>query len=194
MKALTYEQAEQQARRISALLTLFFLLLLLIIAYVWVVFRGTIPPEDENPYTIAGRIDFGYLSVPGTVSRPTPIRSETPEPIITKPTPSPVRETTTPKPTESPPTPSAPNAPSPEPQESEEEEEEEEQEVFQPGGKPDASEAGDLGKGMLEFGEGDEGVENRRLLHFVPPKYSVQKEARIKFELFIQPDGSVSDV
>ncbi|MCS6790962.1 MAG: TonB family protein [Bacteroidia bacterium] len=194
MKPLTYKQAEQQARQISALLTILLLLIFLVVAYVWVIFRGTIPPEDENNYTIAGRIDFGYLGTPGSVARPAPVRQEVPEPVITKPEPSPVKQKTVPKPIETPPNPSAASAPQPQETQEETEEEEEEQEVFQPGGKPDASEAGDLGKGMLEFGEGDEGVENRRLLHFVPPRYSVQKEARVKFELFIQPDGSVSDV
>jgi outer membrane biosynthesis protein TonB len=187
MTAPTYAQEEERARRLSALLTFLFLVTFLLIAYFWVLVRGTIPPADENPYIVAGKIDFGVTETPGSV-RPTSSPAQTsPEPVITSPEPSPVQAA--PKPPINPtPSPSSEETA----EESEEAEEEVENETFQPGGSPDASEPGDLGKGLLEFGEGAEGLQNRRLIHFVAPRYTVQKEARIKFELFVLPDGRVS--
>lgn len=182
-----YAQDEARARRISALLTGFVLLGLFLLAYFWVLLRGTIPPEDENPYIIAGMMDFGSLQTPGTV-KPATSAGTPPEPIITTPEPSPTQVPPT-KPT---PQPSAPASNPSDADAAEAEEEEEETELFQPGGAPDASTSGDLGKGMLEFGEGDEGTAQRRLIYFVAPRYTVQREARVKFELFVQPDGRVS--
>ncbi|MCX8112863.1 MAG: energy transducer TonB [Bacteroidia bacterium] len=184
-----YAQDEAQARRISALVTAVFFLVVFVIAYIWVLVRGTIPPEDENPYIIAGMIDFGYTQTVGSV-KPSKASTAPPEPVVTAPEPSPVR-TVSPQPT----TPSPqPSSEAEESTEEAEEEAEEETEVFQPGGVPDASTSGDLGKGLLEFGEGDEGASQRRLIHFVAPRYTVQREARVKFELFVLPDGRVSHV
>ncbi|MCX7605933.1 MAG: energy transducer TonB [Bacteroidia bacterium] len=181
MKVSTYLQDEAQARRISATLTMLLLLLLFIVAYLWVLVRGTIPPTDENPYMIAGRIDFGYTETPGTIKpQSSPPESPKEEPVITTPDVRPVK------------TPSTPTPPTAESEPTEESEEEVENEVFEPGGSPDASQPGDIGQGLLEFGEGEEGLQNRRLIHFVPPRYTVQKEARIKFELFVLPNGQVS--
>lgn len=188
MTPSSYLQDERRARSISGVVTLLALLLFFLIAYLWVLVRGTIPPEDENPYTVAGRIDFGYTQTVGSaLPKATPAPSA--ESPITTPEPSPVKTLHAPK--------SAKRSPSPTPQptdaeEAEETEEEEETETFDPGGRPDASQAGDLGQGLLEWGEGEEGLQNRRLIYFVAPRYTVQKEARIKFELFVQPDGSVS--
>lgn len=179
----TYVQDEARARRLSALLTLIFLILFFLAAYFWVLLRGTIPPEDENPYIIAGMIDFGYTQTPGMV-RPTQGGDAAIEPVITTPEPAPVQVQPTP------PVPQLPEHPSSD--SAEETQEEEETELFEPGGAPDASTPGDLGKGLLEFGEGDEGTAQRRLIYFVAPRYTVQKEARVKFELFVLPDGRVS--
>lgn len=181
----SYAQDEARARRLSALLTGLFFLGLFLLAYFWVLLRGTIPPEDENPYIIAGMMDFGYLQTPGTV-KPAESAGTPPEPVITTPEPSPI-QTTPSKPTPQPPTPTTSPA-----EADAAEEEEEENEVFQPGSAPDASTEGDLGKGMLEFGEGDEGTAQRRLIYFVAPRYTVQREARVRFELFVLPDGRVS--
>lgn len=184
----TYAEEETQARRISIFVTVLSIAGFLVVAYFWVIFRGTIPPEDENPYIIAGMIDFGYTHTVGSVqAATTPSSPSVIEPVITSPEPSPVQ---------SPPSPPAPSQAQTEQQDvsesPEEVEEEEEGEVFQSGGSPDASTEGDLGRGLLEFGEGDEGAAQRRLIYFVAPRYQVQKEARVKFELYIQPDGSVS--
>ncbi|MCS6894976.1 MAG: energy transducer TonB [Bacteroidia bacterium] len=185
----TYHQDESRARRISAVVTILFFIAWLIIAYFWVLLRGTIPPEDENPYIVAGMIDFGYTETVGTV-KPSQESAKPSETVITTQEQSPVQS------------PSADNSPQPVTSETstsntsestnEESDEEVENEVFQPGGSPDASEAGDLGRGLLEFGEGDEGTAERRLIYFVAPKYTVQKEARVRFELFVLPDGRVS--
>ncbi|MCS7298200.1 MAG: energy transducer TonB [Bacteroidia bacterium] len=181
----TYAEEEARARRISGALTLLMLLTLFILAYFWVLVRGTIPPEDENTYTIAGRIDFGPTETVGSVKS---LRSPSPSSsVITTPQPAPVQMPSTP----ASPEPLTPPSPAETPESSEEEEEE--TELFQPtGGSPKAASEGDLGAGLLEFGEGDEGTENRRLIHFVAPRYTVQKEARVRFELFVLPDGSVS--
>lgn len=185
----TYAEDEARARRISGSITILFILIFFLVAYFWVLVRGTIPPEDENPYMIAGRIDFGYLEVPGTVKPQPAPKVPSAEPIITASEPSPVQAPSVrPTPTPSP----QPSDEASDATESADEEEAEETELFQPGGSPDASSPGDLGKGMLEFGEGDEGTQTRRLIYFVAPKYSVQKEARVKFELFVLPDGRVS--
>lgn len=187
-----YPQDEARARRLSALLTLLFLGVFFLLAYFWVLLRGTIPPEDENPYVIAGMIDFGYTQTPGTV-KPTRGGEAAPEPVITTPEPAPVQAQPA-RPTPQPPVHPSPESTAESAEESQEEEEAEESELFQPGGSPDASTAGDLGKGLLEFGEGDEGAAQRRLIYFVAPRYTVQKEARVKFELFVLPDGRVSHV
>jgi TonB family protein len=47
---------------------------------------------------------------------------------------------------------------------------------------------------MFEFGEGEEGLQNRKLLFYVLPRYTVQKEGRIKYEIYILPDGRVERV
>jgi len=184
----SYIQDERRARSISGLVTLLALLLFFLIAYLWVIVRGTIPPKDENPYIVAGRIDFGYTQAAGSPSpkAPSSLAEESP---ITTPEPSPVKTPHAPKPT---PTPPSPTTEPTDADEAEESKEEEETETFEPGGRPDASQPGDLGQGLLEWGEGEEGLQNRRLIYFVAPRYTVQKEARIKFELFVQPDGSVS--
>ncbi|MCX7763641.1 MAG: energy transducer TonB [Bacteroidia bacterium] len=184
----TYAEEEARARRVSALITVLFIAGFLVVAYFWIIFRGTIPPEDENPYIIAGMIDFGYTYTVGSVqAATTPSSPSAIEPVITSPESSPVQ---------TPLSPSTSQQTQTEQQEasetSEEAGEEEEGEVFQPGGAPDASTEGDLGSGLLEFGEGDEGTAQRRLIYFVAPRYQVQKEARVKFELYIQPDGRVS--
>ena len=183
----TLAQEESRARRRSLTVSLVFWAGFFVLAYLWVLVRGTIPPEDENPYVVAGRIDFGYMETPGSATPRHTGSATAPEPVVTRPTESPVK-TPTPKPT---PTPSSTESTDSDSEESEEEEEVE-SETFQPGGSPDASQPGDLGSGLLEFGEGDEGLQNRRLIHFVAPRYTAQKEARIKFEIFILPDGSVS--
>ncbi|GIV24167.1 MAG: hypothetical protein KatS3mg025_1826 [Bacteroidia bacterium] len=180
----SYVQDERRARSISGLVTLLALLLFFLIAYLWVIVRGTIPPQDENPYIVAGRIDFGYTQAAGSPSpkAPSSLAEESP---ITTPEPSPVKIPHASK--------SAKRSPSPTtPPTNAEESDEEETETFESGGRPDASQPGDLGQGLLEWGEGEEGLQNRRLMYFVAPRYTVQKEARIKFELFVQPDGSVS--
>lgn len=186
----TYQQDEARARRTSAISTLLLLVVLFILAHFWVLLRGTIPPEDENPYIIAGMIDFGYTHTVGT-TKPTQDASQPPEATITSPEHSPVQSPVV-EPSRFPPTSEPSTQTSPEPESEETDEEVEETELFQPGGSPEASEAGDLGRGLLEFGEGDEGTAERRLIYFVAPKYTVQKEARVKFELFILPDGRVS--
>lgn len=178
---------ENRARRRSLIASLLFWVGFFVLAYLWVLVRGTIPPEDENPYVVAGRIDFGYTQAPGSALPQQTGSTTAPEPVITRPTESPVK-TPTPKPTPAP----TPTESTESESEESEEEEEVETETFQPGGTPDASQPGDLGSGLLEFGEGDEGLQNRRLIHFVAPRYTTQKEARIRFELFILPDGRVS--
>ncbi len=175
----TYVQDERRARRWSLLVTLLILAILLVFAPLWVLFQGSIPPEDEKPYIVVGRLDFGSAPKPqAEVSTPT---QQAPEPVITSPAPAPVRATPQPAPSE--PAPPSSEVPS--------EEEEDVESLF---GQGDASADSDLAAGMFEFGEGEEGLQNRKLLYYVLPKYSVQKEARVKYELFIEPDGRVSRV
>ncbi|MCS7189670.1 MAG: hypothetical protein RMJ66_07335 [Bacteroidia bacterium] len=182
MTSGNYAQEEKRARQISLSTTFLLFVLFFLLAYYWVLVRGTIPPEDENPYIVVGRLDFGAVPASSTSSF-TPSQEE---PLITsketQPVKSPPRQQATP-PTET------PQEVLPETEESEEEVE---NEVFQPTSLSDASETSDIGQGLLEFGEGEEGLQNRRLLHFVAPRYNVQKEARIKFELYVLPDGRVS--
>ncbi len=185
MKATSYQTDEKNARRTSLLITGLFMIFLGVIAYIWVIFRGTIPPEDENPYIVVGQFDFGQ-SLPAAGGAPAlPVQGAVPpteEPIITSPTPAPIQAPAKP----------LPNPPS---EQSEEEEEEEEVERFTQGqGQADASSESDLAAGMFEFGEGAEGLQNRKLLYYVLPRYTVQKEGRVKYEIFILPDGRVERV
>lgn len=182
----TYAQDERRARRWSLLVTLLLMGLLLVMAPLWVLFRGTIPPEGENPYIVVGRFDFGAgpgLQAGGSAPKEgeglTP-KQGGPAPIITTPSPSPIR--TKPQPKSTSPASSAFEA------------SEEEEDIGSLFGNGDASSEGDLAGGMFEFGEGEEGLQNRKLLYYVLPRYNVQKEARVKFELFVEPDGRVSRV
>ncbi|MEN2992978.1 MAG: hypothetical protein ABDH91_05440 [Bacteroidia bacterium] len=191
MKASSYLQDELEARRTSLTITIFLLILLILLAYFWVVVRSTIPPPDENPYIVVGRIDFGANLGPKVARAPAPVPAAR-EPVITSPEPSPVQEPPEVNRPSPKPTPPEPQTAEEAPQETEEEEDTtEEVEVFRPGGNLQKS-ATEMGGGLIEFGEGDAGSENRQLIHFVLPKYQVQREARIKFELFIQPDGRVA--
>ena len=183
MNPSTYQADEKKARRTSLLLTSLLLAILAGLAYLWVIFRGTIPPEDENPYIVVGQFDFGQ-SLPSAGSAPPPtvenVSPKSEEPVVTSP--APVK---------------APAKPSPGPsaESSEAEEEEEEVESFTQGqGQTDASSEGDLAAGMFEFGEGAEGLQNRKLVYYVLPRYTVQKEGRVKYELYILPDGRVDRV
>jgi len=183
MKSTPYKVDEKNARRTSLLITGLFIALFAVIAYIWVIFRGTIPPEDENPYIVVGQFDFGQ-SLPSAGSAPPPkvenIAPKSEEPVVTSPTPAPVQ---------------TPAKPSPNPPSEQSEEEEEEVESFTQGqGQTDASSESDLAAGMFEFGEGAEGLQNRKLLHYVLPRYTVQKEGRIKYEIYILPDGRVERV
>jgi len=186
MKSSSYQTDEKNAHRTSLLITGLFMILLAVIAYIWVIFRGTIPPEDENPYIVVGQFDFGQ-SLPSAGGAPAPpVQSIIPtaeEPVVTSPAPAPVQA------------PQAPAKPSPNPpsEQSEEEEEEEEVESFTQG-QSDGSSESDLSAGMFEFGEGAEGLQNRKLLYYVLPRYTVQKEGRIKYEIYILPDGRVERV
>jgi TonB family protein len=186
MNSLSYEADERRARRLSLFITGILLGLLALIAYWWVVFRGTIPPEDENPYIVVGQFDFGQGLPAGSRAPAQAAASPTPpseEPVLTSPAPAPVK------------TPPAENpAPTPAPQPTEEETEEEVESFTQGQGQVDASSEGDLGAGMFEFGEGEEGLQNRKLLSYVLPRYTVQKEGRIKYEIYILPDGRVERV
>jgi TonB family protein len=182
----TYQRDEARARQLSGLLTLLFLIIGGLIAYLWVVFRGTIPPEDENTYTVIGQFDFGQgmpaaSGAPASAAAPMPSQAE---PMVTSPASAPVQA------------PQAPPNPQPAPaaDPSETETEDEAEAFLQGQGQGDASSEGDLGAGMFEFGDGEEGLRNRRLLHYVLPRYNVQKEGRIKYELYILPDGTVSSV
>lgn len=195
MIASSYEKDERKSRQQSLLLTVAVVGGFLVLAYFWVVLRGTIPPADENPYMVVGRVDFGGPAgnpPPGPPATggglPSPDRpsvKEAPlspkgEKLVTSPAPSPVKSPSTASPTpESEPSSATPPA-----------EEEEEWETFQPG--PGEGTAGGGTGTDFQFGDGTEGLQNRRLLHFVLPRYIVQKEARIKFELFVLPDGRVS--
>jgi len=193
MIASSYEKDEQKSRQLSLLLTIGIVGGFLIGAYFWVVVRGTIPPADENPYIVVGRIDFGGpggnpppgppsvggglpSSAPTSPAKTTP--APQPENLLTSPNPSPVKSPSSPAPSSEP-------APAPP-------EEEEELETFQPG--PGEGAAGGGTGADFQFGDGTEGLQNRRLLYFVLPRYTVQKEARIKFEVYVLPDGRVSRV
>ncbi|GIV25820.1 MAG: hypothetical protein KatS3mg026_1512 [Bacteroidia bacterium] len=194
MIASSYEKDERKSRQLSLLLTLIGVGGFLVLAYFWVVLRGTIPPQDENPYIVVGRVDFGGVGGNPPPGPPTAVESppssahpsvkEAPPPsksenLATSPAPSPVK--------------SPPSASSdPEPAPPAEEEEEEELETFQPG--PTNQAAGGGTGTDFQFGEGAEGLQNRRLLYFILPEYKIQKEARIRFELFVLPDGQVYQV
>lgn len=184
MKSTPYQTDERNARRTSLLITGLLMIFLGVIAYIWVIFRGTIPPEDENPYIVVGQFDFGQ-SLPSAGGAPAPpVQSAAPpaeEPVITTPAPASVQAPAKP----------LPNPPS---EQSEEEEEEDVESFTQGQGETDASSESDLAAGMFEFGEGAEGLQNRKLLHYVLPRYTVQKEGRIKYEIYILPDGRVERV
>jgi TonB family protein len=186
MTPTTYDTDERKARRISLFITALLLGILSVIAYIWVIFRGTIPPEDENPYVVVGQFDFGQ-GLPSGGSAPAQVRtSVTPpaeEPVLTSPEPAPVKA----------PTPKSP-APNPTPQPTETEEDEEVERFTQGQGQTTDTGEGEIGAGMFEFGEGEEGLQNRKLLEYVLPRYTVQKEGRIKYELYILPDGRVERV
>jgi hypothetical protein len=70
MTPTTYDTDERKARRISLFITALLLGILSVIAYIWVIFRGTIPPEDENPYVVVGQFDFGQGLPSGGVRLP----------------------------------------------------------------------------------------------------------------------------
>lgn len=184
MTPTTYDTDERKARRISLFTTALFLGILSVIAYIWVIFRGTIPPEDENPYVVVGQFDFGQGLPSGgsaTAKASTSVTPPAEEPVLTSPEPAPVKA----------PTPKSPTS-TPSPQPTETEEDEEVESLIQ-GQTADTGE-GELGAGMFEFGEGEEGLQNRKLLSYVLPRYTVQKEGRIKYEVYILPDGRVERV
>jgi hypothetical protein len=74
MTPTTYDTDERKARRISLFITALLLGILSVIAYIWVIFRGTIPPEDENPYVVVGQFDFGQ-GLPSGGSAPAQVRT-----------------------------------------------------------------------------------------------------------------------
>ncbi len=106
MIASSYEKDERKSRQLSLLLTLIGVGGFLVLAYFWVVLRGTIPPQDENPYIVVGRVDFGGVGGNPPPGPPTAVESppssahpsvkEAPPPsksenLATSPAPSPVK-------------------------------------------------------------------------------------------------------
>ncbi len=180
MKPIRHQTDEKTARRTSLFITGLLLVFFAIVAYVWVIFRGTIPPEDENPYIVVGQFEFGQGLPSGGRAPAQPVESpprRVEEPVITSAVPAPVQ---------------APTQPSPAPSHEESEDDEEVESFTQ--GQSDASSESDLSASMFEFGQGEEGLQNRKLLHYVLPRYTVQREGRVKYELYILPDGRVERV
>ncbi len=173
-------------------------IVLFLLSWFIVVLRGTIPPEDENPYITVGRIDFGDAIAgsgtqntwqPSGVAQPTQETASEAEDLITSETPSEV---------------SAGDAS----EQATEEETIDPEALFEPGEEQGTSQGeedliGNRGnplspvldpKGLFQFGEGEYGLQGRIPLALPEPSYQVDKETRVTYEFSIAPDGRVIHV
>ncbi len=203
------ELLKKEERRIkvrSALATFLIVSLLALLSWFWVIMRDTIPPKDENPYEVVGRIDFGNFtsgsqnkntfSDPGVqeTAPPQPQPQETSENIETTPQPSETSINTSSGPQEETPRQETP------------EEQIDEEGLFELGESNEGESPDGIGnegrpdspvldpKGLYSFGDGANGLQGRIPLALPQPEYTVNKETKITYEFVINPAGNVIKV
>jgi hypothetical protein len=193
---------EKKIRNQSLLITSGCIIALLLITNFWLASRAYLPPVIAEEYEIVGTIDFGN-NVEGSMEvnnfqapapNPTPgekrVNTETSSPIADQPNDPVITGTEPTEVVSSPTTPtrkrkdwSLPGGGS------------NDGEGNQVGnsGTPDAKELNPNGGGYA-FGEGEEGLQGRKLISSVMPKYDVQEDAKITYEIVISPEGKVKEV
>ena len=203
MKTYNIHKEQQKIRVRSAIITTIITLLIFIIAWLWVVERDTIPPKDENPYEVVGRIDFGNFTSGSNnkntfedvgiqqETQPTPQTTQQNEEVITTPEPSPTSQN---------------SAEETSPQQTEPQEEIDPSSLFELGESNEGDNETGLGnegtpdspvldaKGLYQFGNGKNGLQGRIPLSLPQPEYTVNKETRITYEFVISPEGNVISV
>ena len=203
MRTYNINKEQQKIRIQSAVITTIITLLIFILAWLWIVERDTIPPKDENPYEVVGRIDFGNFTSGSDnkntfeevgvqqETQPTHQTSPQTEEVITTPEPAPTsqnasEETST--------------------QQTQPQEEIDPEALFELGESNEGENETGLGnegtpdspvldpKGLYQFGNGKNGLQGRIPLSLPQPEYTVDKETRITYEFVISPAGNVISV
>lgn len=210
-------QLERKDQKKSAAITSVFAVLLIILSLFWTAMAGVIPPVGEPSWKTLGMIsDFGNLSEgSGNVDNfhdPSPTPADRPKvdqatpAVKTNPNPSPKvvesnsqsSQTTTTSNTNTQTNNTSTNSQNSNPTAST-------TNNSQTGGSNDGKgktvgNAGNPnsttldGNGMFDFGPGIGGAAGRKLIKIDLPKYSVQQEAKIKFNFIVLPDGKVAYV
>ncbi len=200
------KKEEQQIKIKSLIYTFLITLVLILLAWFWVIMRDTIPPKDENPYEVVGRVDFGNFtsgsqnkntfSDPGVqeTAPPQEPTQESTENIETTPQPSETSVNT------------SQNTSEETPQKQPQEEQIEEEGLFELGESNEGDNASGVGNegrpdspvldpnGLYSFGNGENGLQGRVPLSLPAPEYNVNREAKITYEFVINPAGNVIKV
>jgi len=195
---------EKTIRQRSLLLTGIFLLLVWLISYFWVLMRDTVPPADENPYIIAGRVDFGNLSSGSSTQNSFLPPSDVKQEETTEKSPSSFRndeQVITSNQSQS------SVADTLKQQKAKRTESVDKSLLFEytEGGSNEGNSesVGNEGtpsspvldsEGLFQFGEGEMGLQGRIPLSLPKPEYKVNQETRITYEFVIAPDGHVKSV
>lgn len=208
-----FEAEERERSRKSLLTTIVTMLALLIAAYWWTIVRSEVPNPAENQWIAAGRIDFGNMTegsqevnnfldpsatpsdkltqAEAAESEPTPSNNEEPE--ISSPNPSEV---------------SAPPAEEkPQKKKIKKKRTAEMLDGESNGGSNHGNNHSGTGNrgtpdspvldpdGLYAWGTGDgDGLNGRIPLTLPQPKYEIDEETKITFEIIISPDGRVKSV
>ncbi|MCZ2357206.1 MAG: energy transducer TonB [Bacteroidia bacterium] len=207
-----FEAEERKRKQISLVATSVIMLLLFLLTYFLVIVHGQVPNPEENQWIAAGRIDFGDMTegskdinnffeasetpsenAPSSTAQDDPTPSNNTEPIISSSEPSEV---------------SAPPA--------EEKPKKKKVKVKRTaetlndetsGGSNHGNNSSGTGnrgtpnspvldpEGLYAWGTGEgDGLNGRVPLALPQPKYEVDEEAKITFEIVISPDGRVKSV
>ena len=216
---ISLQKARQQERRafkLAVLITAIIISLMVIVSMVWDALPWFYPKPEEKVYTAVGKIDFGNQTegssnvnnfmdpspVPADKPKtepkknPEPVENSAPksDPILTKPDPSEVKANPTSSSTDGSGTQTTTS----------ENNSSEELDAYDPGGSNhgDGSDVGNRGTnvnvldpdGTYGFGDGGNGLGNRKALDLPKPRYTSQEEGRVTFVFTIAPNGSVRTV
>jgi len=192
---------EKKIHRKSALYTGLAIALFLLLSWFWFAVRALLAPPEEKQYEIVGSIDFGDLSEGSK-------EMNTFEPAVKNPSPEKNQAESEPQQEDMPEADPVivTDAPSEtQVQASDEKPKKVKDWTIKSGGANDgqSNEVGNKGTpdakvlnpdGMYAFGDGDYGLQGRKVIASVKPVYNVQDDSRITYEIIIAPNGTVKDV